>query len=118
MELPTQSLSKRTLVLVGEASTPSTLPEAEVAPDDLKAPSEPGEGWRVVLFNDEDHFREEVIVQVMVATNCNEQVAAAIVDRAHHSGQATVTITDKDEADRVAQVLRKIDLRVAVEHVA
>jgi ATP-dependent Clp protease adapter protein ClpS len=79
--------------------------------------SEPGEGWRVVLYNDEDHFYEEVIAQVMLATQCSVDVAASVVDRAHHFGQATVTITDKEEAERVAKVLRKIALQVSVEHV-
>jgi ATP-dependent Clp protease adapter protein ClpS len=101
------------LLAAGEG-LPTTLPEAETEGGTLEAPTEPGEGWRVVLYNDEEHYREEVIV----ATNCNEQVAAAIVDRAHHYGQATVIITDKDEAERVAGVLQRINLRVSVEHVA
>jgi ATP-dependent Clp protease adapter protein ClpS len=105
-------------LLAGDGGLPATLPEAETEEATLESPTEPGEGWRVVLYNDEDHYREEVIVQVMVATNCDEQIAAAIVDRAHHFGQATVTITDKDEAERVAGVLQRINLRVSVEHVA
>jgi ATP-dependent Clp protease adapter protein ClpS len=118
MESVTETKPRQTTVLVDEAATPATLPEAEVSDEEKESPTEPGEGWRVVLYNDEDHYREEVIVQVMVATNCDERVASAIVDRAHQNGQATVTITDRDDAERVAGVLRKINLQVAVEHVA
>lgn len=118
MELITETEPRLQQVWTAEGGSPATLPEAETEEAEQEAPAEPGEGWRVLLFNDEEHYREEVIVQVMVATNCDEQVAAAIVDRAHNYGQATVTITDREEAERVAEVLRRINLRVSVEHVA
>jgi ATP-dependent Clp protease adapter protein ClpS len=76
-----------------------------------------GEGYRVVLFNDDQHTMEEVTIQIMIAIDCDTETAAQIMLRAHSNGRATVTITSRTEARRVASVLREIALRVAVEQV-
>lgn len=76
-----------------------------------------GEGYRVLLFNDDQHTMDEVAIQIMVAIDCDTDMAMQIMMRAHNNGCATVTITSRTEARRVAKVLREIALRVAVEQV-
>jgi ATP-dependent Clp protease adapter protein ClpS len=43
--------------------------------------------------------------------------AFEIMSRAHHNGRAVVTIASRDEAERVAGVLREIGLGVQVDRV-
>jgi ATP-dependent Clp protease adapter protein ClpS len=74
-----------------------------------------GEGYRVLLYNDEVHSMEEVALQLMKALECTLDVAAAIMLRAHNNGKAVVTIAARREADRVASVLREIALLVSVD---
>jgi ATP-dependent Clp protease adapter protein ClpS len=74
-----------------------------------------GEGYRVLLFNDEVHSMEEVALQLMKALSCTLDVAAAIMLRAHTNGKAVVTITARREADRIAGILREISLLVSVD---
>ena len=87
-------------------------------PESAKAKTrQKGEGYRVVLFNDDQHTMDEVAIQIMVAIDCDTDMAMDIMLRAHTNGYATVTITSRTEARRVARVLREIALRVTVEQV-
>jgi ATP-dependent Clp protease adaptor protein ClpS len=76
-----------------------------------------GEGYRVLLFNDEVHTQDEVTLQIMKALGCPFATAHEIMMRAHTRGSATVAITAKDEAERIAGVLREIALRVRVDKI-
>lgn len=100
----------------GTEKVPSTpLPAvAEPEEDAESAASVGGEGYRVLLFNDDFHSMEEVILQIMKATRCPLDVAEEIMLRAHNNGQAVVVITSQEEAERVASVLRDIALVVQV----
>jgi ATP-dependent Clp protease adapter protein ClpS len=75
-----------------------------------------GEGYKVILFNDEIHSVDQVINQLILALQCPLDIAIDITLRAHSRGKAIVTISDKDEADRIARILRAIALVVSVEH--
>lgn len=87
---------------------PATTPEVE--PEHY-----PGEGFRVILFNDDFHSVDEVIEQLLKALHCEIAVAVDITLRVHTRGSATVIIADHDRADAVASVLRQIALVVSVE---
>jgi ATP-dependent Clp protease adaptor protein ClpS len=76
-----------------------------------------GEGYRVLLYNDDEHTMEEVVVQIVMAINCPITHAEEIMLRAHTQGCATVVITGRNEAHRVARVLREIGLIVVVDQV-
>lgn len=91
--------------------------EPEALPDERHQTSTGGEGYRVLLYNDHAHWMDEVVNQVVKALRCDLETAAGITMRAHRNGRAVVTITDKDEATRVADVLREINLRVSVDQV-
>lgn len=76
-----------------------------------------GEGSRVLLYNDESHTCQEVVVQLVRALCCPIQEATEIMLRAHIRGKSVVTITSRREAERIAAVLREIALMVKVENV-
>lgn len=107
----------------GKGGGPALLPapgeQADPEADHEEALDGPatGEGWRVVLFDDDTHGMDEVAVQIVVAIGCDWPMAVEIMLRVHNHGRATVTIAAKTEADRVAAVLRRIALRVKVEKV-
>jgi ATP-dependent Clp protease adapter protein ClpS len=75
--------------------------ETEIAEDAL---------WRVILFNDEVHTFNEVIVQLQLATGCSQARAEALTWRVHTHGQAVVHEDDFEGCFRVQQVLRRIEL--------
>lgn len=76
-----------------------------------------GEGWAVILFNDDVHSFDEVITAIIKATGFDVDAAVAITMRAHNNGKAVVLITDKAEAERVASVLRTAKLTVELRAV-
>ena len=71
--------------------------------------------WKVLLFNDEDHSFDEVILQVQKAKGCSLEEAIEITLTAHSSGQAIVKIDTMEECERVAGVLRQIQLCTCIE---
>ncbi|MBX7244803.1 MAG: ATP-dependent Clp protease adaptor ClpS [Candidatus Sumerlaeaceae bacterium] len=94
--------------------SPAALPSPITTPETTETD---GEGSRVVLFNDDHHNMDEVVLQIIKAIHCPMSDAVQIMLKAHSSGRAVVIITDKAEADRVAGVLREIGLQVTVESI-
>ena len=90
-------------------------PESEKFEESLQ--STRGEGYRVMLFNDEVHALQDVVFQVAKALRCKLEEAVTITLAAHHKGRAVVTITTEENAQRIADVLREIDLKVDVDAV-
>jgi ATP-dependent Clp protease adaptor protein ClpS len=76
-----------------------------------------GEGYRVLLFNDQVHSQDEVAHKIAEALRCPLAVAWDVMMCAHTRGRAVVVITSRDEAERVAGVLREIALHVRVDKV-
>lgn len=107
---PGDGKEKKILLLPGP-SKPFPLQISKTEPD------VGGEGYRVLLFNDELHDMLEVVMQIVKAVQCTVQEATEIMLRAHKKGQAVVTITDRTEADRIAGVLREIALVVRVDEI-
>jgi ATP-dependent Clp protease adaptor protein ClpS len=99
--------------------------EQKLLPSPTRAPEEEqsqkvetgGEGYRVLLFNDEHHVMDEVAGQIRKALNCTWAVAEEIMMRAHMTGSAVVIIAARRKADRVASILREIALVVRVDKV-
>jgi ATP-dependent Clp protease adaptor protein ClpS len=69
---------------------------------------------RVLLFNDDHHTFDEVIVQVMRATGCSEARAEGIAWEVHSRGQALVYEGELFECLRVSSVLEEIALHTQV----
>ena len=70
-----------------------------------------------MLFNDDKHELQDVVFQVAKALRCKLEEAVTITLAAHHKGKAVVTITTEENARRIAEVLREIDLKVDVDAV-
>ena len=107
---------------------PKGKPESKVSSSKGKASTRPakrlekrthagGEGYRVLLYNDELHTQEEVVIQLRRALSCPLEQAIEIMLRAHTNGKAVVTITTRDQAQHIAKILREIALVVRVDRV-
>lgn len=66
--------------------------------------------WRVLLFNDEIHTFEEVIVQIIKATGCSRGRAEDLTWTVHHEGKAQVYEGDFESCLKVEGVLSEIGL--------
>ena len=71
--------------------------------------------WRVILYNDEIHSFEEVIVQLIKATGCSTSQAEAYAWEAHSRGKAGVYEGSFEDCFRVQGVLREIQLVTEIE---
>ena len=71
--------------------------------------------WRVILYNDDVHTFEEVILQLQKATGCSEDHAEQVAHEVHTRGLATAYTGEKDPCRRVASVSREIQLQVEVD---
>jgi ATP-dependent Clp protease adaptor protein ClpS len=74
-----------------------------------------GGPWIVILYNDDYHSPDEVIMQVQKATGCSLEKAVAIMLEAHTTGRAIAYTGTEEECERVAGVLRQIRLQVETD---
>jgi ATP-dependent Clp protease adapter protein ClpS len=74
-----------------------------------------GEPWKVVLYNDDIHTFDEVILQLQKAIGCSVQRAEQIAFEAHTKGKAVAFSGEFNECYRVMSVLREIQLVVEIE---
>lgn len=74
-----------------------------------------GEPWKVILYNDDIHTFDEVILQLQKALKCSAQRAEQIAFEAHTRGKAIAFSGEFDECFRVAGILREIQLIVEIE---
>jgi ATP-dependent Clp protease adaptor protein ClpS len=70
---------------------------------------------RVILFNDEVHTFEDVIEQILKATNCTLSHAEKLTMEVHHKGKAMVYEGEFAECLRVSSILEEIELRTRIE---
>ncbi len=71
--------------------------------------------WQVILYNDDIHSIDEVILQVQKGTRCALTEATRITMEAHFKGKAVAFKGDFAECHRVAGVLREIGLMVEIQ---
>ena len=95
-------------------SQPLRSPEVEVAVEEeteerLDAP------WKVILYNDEIHTFDEVIIQLIKATGCTAARAEELAWQVHTNGKACVFEGSFEECFRVQGVLREIQLVTEIE---
>lgn len=81
--------------------------EAETTSTELPA--------KVILYNDDWHTFEEVIVQLMKATCCSRERAEALTWEVHTRGKAAVYEGSLAECLRVSGVLEEIALHTEIE---
>ncbi|TAK57981.1 MAG: ATP-dependent Clp protease adaptor ClpS [Bacteroidetes bacterium] len=88
------------------------MPEMELDEDvgiGLDTPS------TVILFNDEIHTFDEVIVQIIKAVKCSADRAKALTWEVHSHGKAAVFEGDMPSCIHVSGVLEEIGLHTQIE---
>ena len=99
---------------LADAPPPAATPEVDV---DIAVATEErrDDPWRVILFNDDIHSFDEVILQLVKATGCTTMRAAEIAFRAHMQGKAAAYEGSFEECFRVQGVLNEIRLVTELE---
>lgn len=87
--------------------------EVEVIDDDTT--NNTAEPWKVILYNDNIHSFDEVIMQLIKALGCGSQKAEEIAFEAHTKGKAIAFSGAFEECFRVTGILREIQLIVEIE---
>ncbi len=87
--------------------------EEVVVDDDIG--SRLGAPWKVVLYNDDIHTFDEVIVQLQKALRCSQDKAQNIAYEAHTRGKAIAYAGEFEDCFKVTAVLREIQLIVEIE---
>ena len=77
-----------------------------------------GKPHNCILFNDEGHAMDEVVVQIVKAIRCDPQKAIDIMYEAHNNGRAIVATAHKEKCELVAAILEEIRLGTKVEPAA
>ncbi|MDF2439165.1 MAG: ATP-dependent Clp protease adaptor protein ClpS [Abditibacteriota bacterium] len=103
-------------------NTPSTLPGTEeISIDELfeeltreETPAA-GDGYRVILYNDDWHSEDEVALQLVKATGYDLDKCWIIMLETHTKGRAICYRGERSACQRVAKVLREIRLQVEVD---
>jgi ATP-dependent Clp protease adapter protein ClpS len=70
----------------------------------------------VILFNDDYHTFDEVIVQILKATHCSIQKAEQYTWEVHHNGKSNVYQGLLTDCLFVSAVLEEIDLKTHIEY--
>ena len=71
--------------------------------------------WHVILFNDEVHSFDAVVLQVQKATGYSLERATQVTLHAHQNGRSVVYIGSQERSEKIAHILGNIALRTSVE---
>lgn len=97
-------------LLAAAPADPDVLTQEEVAVEErVDTP------WRVIVYNDDIHTFEEVILQVVKATGCTTERAELHAWTIHTQGKDSVYQGEFFECFRVQGVLREIQLVTEIE---
>jgi ATP-dependent Clp protease adapter protein ClpS len=88
------------------------LPEPEIIEDEDISK---GIESRVILFNDEWHTFEEVIVQIIKAIHCSFEVARDKTFEVHVKGKSIIFSGALDMCLKVSSILEEIALHTQIE---
>ena len=91
---------------------PVALPEVETGTEARPREEPP---CRVVLYNDDWHSFDDVILQLVKATGCSAEEAGQHAWNVHTQGRDVVFQGPKAECEKVVGVLREIRLQVEVD---
>ena len=98
------------------AASDAGAPEVDVlVEEDVSDETRLDEPWRVVLFDDDIHTFDEVIVQLVKATGCTTARAERHAWTVHTEGKDCVYTGEFFECMRVQGVLREILLVTEIE---
>ncbi len=71
--------------------------------------------WIVILYNDEEHTYDDVILILQKATGCSVEKGFAIALEVDTKGRAICYSGSKEECDRVAAIIASIRLQVETD---
>jgi ATP-dependent Clp protease adaptor protein ClpS len=89
--------------------------DQEVIDNQTNTQTELGNPWQVMLFNDEVHSVDEVILQIPKATGYALERAVELSIRVHQKGRALVYVGSKEKCEKVSAILQQIQLIVQIE---
>ncbi len=69
---------------------------------------------QVILYNDEEHVFEDVIVQIMIACKHTLEKAEQLTFEVHNNGKAKVYESTFEECIKASSKLEEIDLRTQI----
>jgi len=95
-----------------EAVAMQTTPLEQPEQDEDVSIQEPA---KVILFNDDVHTFEEVIVQLIKAIKCTQTKAEALAWEVHNNGRAAVYAGELFKCMEVSRVLEEIELLTQIE---
>jgi ATP-dependent Clp protease adapter protein ClpS len=91
-------------------------PDIKISPAILRQLEEDFDSpWVAILYNDDWHPIDEVVLQVQKATGCSLEEATHITLEAHTTGRAVAYTGTLDECEKVINVLRAIQLQAEVD---
>lgn len=100
-----------TMTTISETKTAEIIGEET----ELHSGSGTGGAYRVILYNDDWHSQDEVVLQLQKATGCDIPTAIVIMFEAHTTGRAVCFKGEREECHRVARILREIRLQCEVD---
>ncbi|GMU57060.1 MAG: ATP-dependent Clp protease adaptor protein ClpS [Candidatus Xenobia bacterium] len=89
-----------------------TLPVIE---EITESKAKPQRNWRVILYNDNVHKADDVVLWLQKATGCSLQCAEMVMLTAHTTGRAVCFEGEKEDCQKVARYLRGQGLQVEVD---
>lgn len=93
----------------------SAIPD-EVEQEDISTTDDVLNSARTILYNDEWHTFDEVIVQIRKAIKCSMEKAESLTWEVHNKGKACIYEGDLSECLRISSVLEEISLHTQVEY--
>lgn len=83
--------------------------------DDTQVTNLFGSPYNVILFNDDHHPYDLVVVQVLRAAKCTTEEAKSITEEAHRCGQSVAFTGCKERCEHVESILAGPPLRLATD---
>jgi len=74
-----------------------------------------GDGYRVIIYNDDHHGQDEVTTQLHKATGYTWEKCFAIMVEAHTRGRAVCYRGSREKCHNVTRILREIRLQCEVD---
>ena len=92
-----------------------TNAETTGLPQIQSTPPGAGDGYRVILYNDDYHSQDEVAAQLHKATEYSLRRCWAIMLEAHLQGRAICYHGTREKCHHVTRILREIRLQCEVD---
>jgi len=90
------------------------LPSIIERPIEETTDSGTGDGWIVTVYNNEHNTYDEVLMILMIATNCDAEEAYIETWEIDHLGKSVVHRAAESECQSVASIISTIGIQVEV----